>query len=68
MPTGFKAVVEHSVVAGKVHLSIYVQDGESIKLLRELKNSMRDNSDNVCSFSTTGVESPNLAGLFVRIK
>lgn len=63
----FNAIIERSLVAGKVHLSIYARDKDTVEALRELRKLLKESdSESQCHFGTF-IESPYLAGLFIRI-
>ncbi|MDP1688888.1 MAG: hypothetical protein Q8L47_02025 [bacterium] len=63
----FNAIIERSLVAGKVHLAIYARDKDTVEALRELKKLLKEStSESQCVISTSVVP-PNLAGLFIRI-
>lgn len=62
----YKATVDHRVVAGKVHLTLYATDLEGIESLRKLRDLLKEKTGNTCNFLTS-VKFPNLAGLFIRL-
>jgi len=63
----YKATVDHRVIAGKIHLTLYAEDKEAVEALRELSEHIKATSENICFFSTS-VGYPYLAGFFICIK